>query len=945
MTRRTCRLLPVALAALLPAGTGARPAGGAEPAVQALALEAARQQLVAAQLGELTDRFGDLLGDLSSNRGIGADVRKMASALRDRLLTVERVRLGHARKLIERALRDRSPAGEPLIDARVQIELAARELGSLLLQAGVSQACEVFATELQELITKQESLLGPRKQVRAAAQQELAERVASLLIEIRQMQDAPTDALAAVRLIRARKLVEQADVPGEMRQAAAALADRPLQAADRQTKAIRGLREGLLKLRPDARLEELVRARDAVKEAAAAQRALRTDVALLAAADLAERKAALKLRQEAILRPLGRLIGSSEVEPMLGAAARAGEAAAAAIASADAAAAAAAQQRVEASLAATTLKLAEQIARAGALDATHRRMLEAGDRLKSLAEIRDRAEQVKGAAFDAASAGKPLTAPAAAQEQLARDIGGFAGALPPSGGFAPALRRPLKRAAQATTRSAGALKGGKLEDAMGDFARADAAFKEALDVSKREVNILERLWLFRQASADIKLLRQNIEDVAAEQTDLLRDTAAALKDRRTALDLTAPQAMLARATQQIQDLAGAIREAAAMKAPLEAALAAMNQAAAQLEKDQAAAAVESQQQAQAALRDGRKVAAALINQIDLIVLEIDASLELSSRAMDLLQRQIVLRETTEDAPEADFGRLAGEQDILLAETDVLTGLSVAPKAAAGFQQAAAEMKGAIKQLGSKARAPAVEHQKKAEAALRAALLALDEYILSLMSALEGGSAMVQEYITAMDGLTAILLLATEQRELRELTVRSPVPVLPMHAEKQEEFRGRAVAISNMPNVLTLTGRITGWEHVEAAAAAMAQAVATLKASSKDPSVAHQQKAEKELRIAFAMNVVELIMAMQPPPPPGSGPPLPITIRDRPTAFSLDHWFEFSKASPLGKLPQGSKGEWNSLADRERAALNENFARELPLEYRKLLKDYYEALAK
>ena len=67
---------------------------------------------------------------------------------------------------------------------------------------------------------------------------------------------------------------------------------------------------------------------------------------------------------------------------------------------------------------------------------------------------------------------------------------------------------------------------------------------------------------------------------------------------------------------------------------------------------------------------------------------------------------------------------------------------------------------------------------------------------------------------------------------------------------------------------------------------------------------------------------------------------------KPVPVSMDHWMEFSKADPSGKLPPpGGKSEWSSLVDRERAALNENFARELPLEFRKLLKDYYEALSK
>ena len=943
-----------AAAAALAGGVPAVVAGaGPQATVQVVALEAARQQMVAAQLAELVDRFGDLLGDLSTNPAVGADVTKIASALRDRLVTVQGVRLAHARKLLDEALRAKSRAPGRLAEALEQIELAARELGSLLLQAGVSQACEVFATELRELIARQELLLpaaGGAEAGRqaAAAQRGLAERVAALLAEIRRMQDAPTDALAVVRLARARKTVELAAVVGEMRQAAAALAGGPQQAADSQARALRGLRRGLLKLRPDARLEELVRARNLLSQADEAQKAIRTSIALLDAGDLAARKAGLKLRQEAIIRPLRQLVGSPEIEPLIAAAVRAGETASAAIGSADASAAAAAQGQVEAALAAAVLKLAGQIARLRALDETHKRMLEAADRMKSLGEIRDRAEQIKNTAFDAAAEGKDLAGAAAAQEQLAGDIGAFAAALPPRGGFAPAMRRPLRKASQATDRSARALRTGKLQAAMPDFAKAEQALKEGMDVAKREMSMLEKLWLFRQASADIKLIRQDIEDVESEQADLRADTQAAANERRTVLDFTAPQAMLARATQQVQDIAAAIREAAPMKPPLDAALAAMGEAAAQLEKDLAGAALASQKQALAALRDGRNVAAALISRIDLIVLEIDASLELSSRAMDLLQRQIVLRETTEEAPEVDlrlqFRRLAGEQDILLAETEVLTGISVVPKAVTAFQHAAAEMKGAIAQLRAVARAPAVEHQKKAEDALRAGILALDEYILSLMDVL-GGGAFVQEYITAMDGLTAILLLATEQRELRELTVRTPEAVLPMRADKQEEFRGRATVISQMPHVMTGTGRITGWEHIDAAAAAMAQAVATLKASAREETVAHQQRAEKELRIAFAMNVVELIMALQPPPPGDPEAAIPLTLRDAPTPISLDHWFEFSKADPLGKLPKGTKGEWNSLMDRERAALNENFARELPLEYRRLLKDYYEALAK
>ena len=47
----------------------------------------------------------------------------------------------------------------------------------------------------------------------------------------------------------------------------------------------------------------------------------------------------------------------------------------------------------------------------------------------------------------------------------------------------------------------------------------------------------------------------------------------------------------------------------------------------------------------------------------------------------------------------------------------------------------------------------------------------------------------------------------------------------------------------------------------------------------------------------------------------------------------------------GEAPEDKRTEWEVLGTRNRAALNQNFARELPLEYRAVLKDYYERLSR
>ncbi len=915
---------------------------------QQAALEAARQDVVATQLDELIDRFGGLIEDMASNQDVAIDLSKIATGLQGRLSEIRDVRLKTARKRIDQAMTQPAAAGPRLAEAQAQIELAARELGSMLIQAGISQACEVFATELREIIARQEAIQAtPAEPAKTSAtetadsQKVLAERVEKLLADILSMRESPADALAAIRLSRARKIVQSGRVAAEMRQAAEELATKPASAAERQSKALTPMRQALLKLRPDARLEELVRARNLLREVLESQKILRTGLAKLSAEEAAQQKAAMKFRQEAILRPASHLNSALEIDTQVTAIASAGREASAAIESADMPAATAAQGRAETAITAAVERLGDQIAKTSALGEVHKRMMEAADRLKMLTEIRDRAEQIKNSAFEAASAGKGLEASASAQLQLAQDIAVMASSLPASSKFAPAMRRPLKKTSQATASAAASFKANKLDAAMPELLKAEQSLKETFDIAKRELGVLEKLWLFQQASADLKQIRLTIEDVDAEQVDLSGDVESARKEARTVLDLAGPQAMLARATQQVQDSVSAIREAAPMTEPIDGAIAAMNEAAGFLGKDQAQTAVDSQKKASATLQEARKLSGRLINQIDVTVVEIDAAAELNSRAMDLLQRQIALREMAEESQPADPVPLVSEQDILLAEASVLAGMSVAPKVAEAFTKAADEMTAAVKELKASAKDRAVEHQKKAEDALREGVRALDEYILSLVSMLESPP---KEYLAAFDGLTAILLLATEQRELRDLTQRSPDAALPTHVEKQTELHERCVVVSNMPNILLFTGRITGWEHIEAAANAMTQAIGTLKASVKDKSITHQQLAEKELRIAFAMNVVEIISSLQPPMPMPPMPPEPLTPPP-PALVSMDHWVEFAKASPAGKAVQGRKAEWNSLLDRERAALNENFARELPLEYRKLLKDYYEALAK
>ena len=918
----------------------ALPLGRAEDAVHSAGLELARQDMVLSQLTDLVNRFGEMRRDVESNPGIGADTAQATGSVRDRLETLQRGRLFHARKLLEEAVRNPRPDDPRVAEARQFIAVAAREMGSLLLQAGVSQATEVFATEIREIVSRQLAI--PARGA-APAQTELAERTETLINELRGLNDSPVDALAAVRLTRARKRLENSGVVAAMRQAAAEMTGGD--AAPRQAIAVQGLRDAMMTLRPDRRLEELIRVRTQLQDTAKAQQAMRATLTGLSQDQLATRKSALALQQETILRPLADIDNVLDLGAPLTDCRKAGADAVQAVQAADAKGTAAAQDLVSQCLDAMLFVVGEEIKKLSALGETHQRMLEAAERLRAMTEFRDRSEQNRNSAMDLVLADKSLETVHAAETQLVAGMEKFADRLPKENRFAASLRRPLVRAAKSLREALPSLQANKLDPVLPVMMQADTLLNDGLEIAKRELGMLERLWLYRQASADIKLINRGIDDLVSEVADLKAGVELAQKEKRSVKEFTAGQELLARALTQIQDSTAAIREAGGMREPQELAATAMNKAQAMLEKGQAGPALAAIQQAQEALEISREAGKSVVNMIDVLVVELEVTTELSGKAMDIYQRQIALRESTEDEPFTEFPRLSGDQDVLLVEsTAMATYLGAAPNAAAAFGLAAAEMKLAIPLIKSRSRAEAVVHQKKAEEHLLAAIKELDAF-LKAMAALAQESLvrnLVMEYKMAYDAMTAILVLATEQRELREITARTPDSLLPSHVAKQSEFsRERIDEILGLPGV-------NARDNVRQARVFMEQAIVALNAKTKDAAIQSQQEAEKELRIAIAKILGKLLSLLAPPPPagpPGKEGEKEIKMSDGWTPDSKGSWKEFTATAPSGAPPKGTKGEWESLVDRERSALNENFARELPLEYRRLLKDYYEALSK
>jgi hypothetical protein len=117
---------------------------------------------------------------------------------------------------------------------------------------------------------------------------------------------------------------------------------------------------------------------------------------------------------------------------------------------------------------------------------------------------------------------------------------------------------------------------------------------------------------------------------------------------------------------------------------------------------------------------------------------------------------------------------------------------------------------------------------------------------------------------------------------------------------------------------------------------MQQAAGKLKSGSVKEAITAQLSAAGHLRSFYANNILMFMTVPGPPPPADPAPSFDISLED---SFQM-----FAPGSVSGRKIKGGRLEWQVLGRRDRAALNENFARELPLEYRGLLKDYYERLA-
>jgi hypothetical protein len=249
----------------------------------------------------------------------------------------------------------------------------------------------------------------------------------------------------------------------------------------------------------------------------------------------------------------------------------------------------------------------------------------------------------------------------------------------------------------------------------------------------------------------------------------------------------------------------------------------------------------------------------------------------------------------------------------------------------GYGLAAVHMGKAMARLREPNHQQALKEMALAEEALSKAL----NDLLALMEALERIPAFAlikPPEDMELGPLTQALILAAEQRRLRG-EARASVPRdLPGLGPRQAGLRDRCAELTELVDD----------ELVRTAHGHMAKAVPALEKPRRAEAIRQQQLAEKFLRRFVLQTALE--MMEEPPEELSEQPSVPMPSI-MPVVMTTESLHLFSKTAAEGKLTRGKRAEWEVLGRRDRAALNENFARELPLEFRGILKDYYERLAK
>jgi len=915
--------------------------------IQTCQLEAVRQDLMRERLNALRRQMNDLVEDLAANNISDTEQSNLLVQLSSDLQAIANEHVGRAASMLREltAVSDKERSGRDPALAIHMVNSAARELALLVFQLGFNDAADVMARELHATAQTQATLRlrtigqeGSDKGNRSEneelvkAQVRLAAWCTRLLSATpRNKESTRSDALMAFNLSHMVNGLIRSGADTKMKEAAALIPKADWEKAARlQKEVVASLLRAEFRLRRGAEYEALITARDLFAALAAGQRKLREEGTEMSTDNLVQsqvdfqRKLHLRLMPEvpASQPKLYDVAAPSAppVDDLLAAAENAMQAALTQIEAGDHEAAAGRHQQAQdafeklADIAnrrmATLTKRARMKAAVTISEKQAAQLLTFEERLIALLE------QTEDAADDETNTAFLVTrnqALADDAKRFLRNIVLWKETQTSSSEDDQPLIDSLRRVARAVEKATPLLKKNKPDDAI-DFQ------EQALDALEEAAGLNEELTVTRATFSDVLAMVGNalapsplLVEIEAEQSRLNELTEKINPKARTSLVI--PQKNLIHAVDAIvaslDPLAHRIESGTVMIFAKED----MDAAAIGLETDDIEDALDAQLFVVESLQELRA-------KIDQATPEYRYILEVTENLYEILPLSARIRTGARQLLE----KAEGAPDVATVKTQIKQFGEKAQKLTGeeGYVATTRQLEKAIESGGAGAGTGDVLNALVADTE---ALQTLMDNLAYLITPPPFGLELPEPEPEILL-LEKVLGLAAHHNDLSRKTQTATPEQLPDFASQLHELENQCAAF--IPASESHPDLIAAHIH-------LSEAVAKLEAADHAAATTSQHKAGEVLRsfvLEYALKYVTPLLDG------GSGLPGPPADDAEPEEAELEL---FMPGALTGTKPKGGRLEWQVIGRRERAALNENFARELPLEYRAILKNYYERL--
>ncbi len=957
--------------------------------MQACQIEAIRQELVRDQLKQIAAQVQFLLDDLAANNVSDAPQGESLEHVRAALLDIADTHLANAASRLRHqsgvAGGDTQESPDPSSAARA-VNTGARELGSLVLLRSIDTAQEVYAREARMLAQVQASLRWRTVQVESAEagaslskeQEELAQWTHRLIADLQNGMRYEKRPLAVLRLIQSVKDLQTVQTEQRMRQAAVLITQGEADKAERlQADLITTLLDAEFSVRLSGAYSTLIKTRDQLRLLVNAQALLHDQCAGMSAqtfeasvTQVAQsqeklRKRLLTLLLPTVPAPRTQLFDETfpqapPVQTLLKGADRAMASAIEQFAAGKQNAAIAQQGEAEQALAHLvglvdhwSVELGLQTMGLSTLVAV------TGERLSLIEEYEAKVITLLEKTDDAASKEQKVDGLAEPQLLLAEELAAFNSDLLKQSELKadkdiPPLLSRMERAERAMRSAIASLEANDADQAIGHQEQAADILAEAYAIvttQNEQLGLLESLLMFQRS---VGFATGYMSDIVAEQWDMIAATKALKSD-----DASSLMPLLGNLTRCIEDVAPLLDLVAARVdagSPLVFAASDLEDAVVSLKSGDKLDALDAQDVAAESLEEvhvlveGVKSQANYIAEIveflhvsvaDVVMMEYqqgEMAREAESaspeqmKALAVRQRELLSKAEKEgQSLERVTGGIPKYSDLVNAQKDRLRGKEVLEviKEMPAYTEPAKLMHKALTLLESNDVSAAIEQMELAG-------ITLTENAESLFAV-----------ITMLHGLPDIEIMAHTDPDIERL-----VDVLAVASAHKALFRAtQAGEPEGMETLAKQQGELAtrcqelakvGEPHsmLKTASTQLAEAATAMQSSDRDAIKRTQKAAMQTLRHFIIEQALILETAAPPPSAEDGDPDADGPGSDGESAFAAGFISEFVS----GETPKDQRTVWKVRGDRNRAALNQNFARELPLEYRGLLKNYYERVA-